>query len=56
MIQLSHSLYFTTASLGWQTLGYSSFSVGAFWGLAVIAEISFFAVSNRILDRHPALR
>ncbi|MBF3327960.1 MFS transporter, partial [Pseudomonas aeruginosa] len=56
MIQLSHSLYFTTASLGWQTLGYSSFSVGAFWGLAVIAEISFFAVSNRILDRHPALQ
>ncbi|MDF5979848.1 MFS transporter [Pseudomonas aeruginosa] len=38
MIQLSHSLYFTTASLGWQTLGYSSFSVGAFWGLAVIAR------------------
>ena len=31
MIQLSHSLYFTTASLGWQALGYSSFSVGAFW-------------------------
>lgn len=56
MIQLSHSLYFTTASLGWQALGYSSFSVGAFWGLAVIAEISFFAVSNRILDRHPALQ
>ena len=48
MIQLSHSLYFTTASLGWQALGYSSFSVGA-WGLAVVAEISFFAVSNRIL-------
>ena len=56
MIQLSHSLYFTTASLGWQALGYSSFSVGAFWGLAVVAEISFFAVSNRILDRHPALQ
>ncbi|HBP5362183.1 MULTISPECIES: MFS transporter [Pseudomonas aeruginosa group] len=56
MIQLSHSLYFTTASLGWLERGYSSFSVGAFWGLAVIAEISFFAISNRILDRHPALR
>lgn len=56
MIQLSHSLYFTTASLGWVKLGYSSFAVGTFWGLAVIAEISFFAVSNWVLDRHPALQ
>lgn len=55
-IQISHSLYFTTSSLGWQARGYSPNAVGIFWALAVLAEIGFFAVSSYLLDRIPALR
>ncbi|WP_447783482.1 MFS transporter [Pseudomonas germanica] len=49
-IQLSHTLYFSTASIGWGVKGYSSSAIGMFWSVAVIAEISYFALSNKVLS------
>jgi PPP family 3-phenylpropionic acid transporter len=49
-IQLSHTLYFSTASIGWGVKGYSSTAIGVFWSVAVIAEITYFAFSNKVLS------
>jgi PPP family 3-phenylpropionic acid transporter len=48
-IQLSHTLYFSTSSIGWGVKGYSSASIGVFWSVAVMAEITYFALSNKVL-------
>ncbi|WP_124407533.1 MFS transporter [Pseudomonas sp. R4-39-08] len=50
IIQLSHTLYFATASINWGIKGYSSTTIGLFWSVAVIAEITYFAFSNKILN------
>ncbi|TDV61818.1 MFS transporter [Pseudomonas sp. LP_7_YM] len=50
-IQLSHTLYFSTASISWGSKGYSSTTIGMFWSVAVLAEIIYFAFSNKILAR-----
>ncbi|KPX56956.1 Major Facilitator Superfamily [Pseudomonas amygdali pv. photiniae] len=50
-IQLSHTLYFSTASINWGAKGYSSTSIGIFWSIAVLAEITYFTFSNKILAR-----
>ncbi|UWF50102.1 MFS transporter [Pseudomonas sp. N3-W] len=49
-IQLSHTLYFSTSSIGWGVKGYSAASIGMFWSVAVIAEITYFALSNKVLS------
>ncbi|MDQ0740777.1 PPP family 3-phenylpropionic acid transporter [Pseudomonas sp. W4I3] len=49
IIQLSHTLYFATASINWGLKGHSSTTIGLFWSIAVIAEITYFAFSNKIL-------
>ncbi|MFC7369362.1 MFS transporter [Vreelandella zhaodongensis] len=51
LIQLSHCLYFVTASNYWLQLGYSSTWVGIFWAVAVIAEIIYFALSGGVLRK-----
>ncbi|WP_285417929.1 MFS transporter [Pseudomonas sp. efr-133-TYG-5] len=48
-IQLSHTLYFSTASIGWGVKGYSASAIGMFWAVAVLAEITWFALSNKVL-------
>ncbi|MGE1177479.1 MFS transporter [Pseudomonas sp. BW7P1] len=48
-IQLSHTLYFSTASIGWGAKGYPATAIGMFWAVAVIAEITYFAISNKVL-------
>jgi len=56
LIQLSHCLYFSTASNHWAAQGYSTTVIGLFWALAVIAEIGYFAISDiAILQRSPLI-
>lgn len=51
LIQLSHCLYFVTASNHWLQQGYSSTWVGLFWAVAVIAEIIYFGLSGGVLRK-----
>jgi len=48
-IQMSHSLYFATASNMWADFGYTSTAIGVFWAIAVVAEICYFSFSSSIL-------
>ena len=51
LLQLSHAPYYGFFSLLLSREGYSSTSIGYLWALGVIAEILFFAVAHRVLQR-----
>ncbi|MCD4483003.1 MFS transporter [Chromobacterium vaccinii] len=56
LIQLSHCLYFATISNSWAKLGYSATWIGAFWAVAVLAEIVYFALSSKVMNLFSPLR
>lgn len=49
--QASHGLFYAMGSVYFSDLGYSEFTIGKLWAVAVIAEIVMFAFSNRIHKR-----
>jgi MFS transporter, PPP family, 3-phenylpropionic acid transporter len=48
LIQASHAVYYGFSSLDWKTAGLEGSTVGALWGLGVVAEITLFALSSRL--------
>jgi PPP family 3-phenylpropionic acid transporter len=51
LIQASHAVYYGFSVLDWRAKGLDATSIGALWGLAVIAEIALFAISPRFPRR-----
>ncbi|HQF30880.1 MAG TPA: MFS transporter [Hyphomicrobiales bacterium] len=51
LTQASHAMMYTFGSIYWQARGFSGLSIGVLWALGVIAEITLFAVSGRVLAR-----
>jgi MFS transporter, PPP family, 3-phenylpropionic acid transporter len=49
--QASHGLFYSMGSVYFSDLGYSEFTIGKLWAVAVISEIVMFAFSNRIHKR-----
>jgi MFS transporter, PPP family, 3-phenylpropionic acid transporter len=49
--QASHAMLYTSSSLHWTTLGFSSFDIGVLWMFAVSAEVALFVFSNRVVAR-----
>jgi PPP family 3-phenylpropionic acid transporter len=47
LLQASHAVYYGFASIHWKALGYSGFTVGMLWAIAVLAEIAMFWVATR---------
>ncbi|MDP2800512.1 MAG: MFS transporter [Phreatobacter sp.] len=47
LLQASHAVYYAFASIHWKSLGYSGFTVGVLWAVAVLAEIVMFWVATR---------
>jgi PPP family 3-phenylpropionic acid transporter len=47
LIQGSHGAYYGFASITWQSMGFSGFSIALLWSVGVIAEIVIFAISPR---------
>ncbi len=50
-VQSSHALLYGFGSLHWQAMGLSGTTIGLLWALGVIAEITFFYLSRRVLGR-----
>jgi MFS transporter, PPP family, 3-phenylpropionic acid transporter len=48
LIQASHAVYYGFSSLDWKMAGLDGSSVGALWGVGVVAEITLFAFSGRL--------
>ncbi|MDB5566933.1 MAG: major facilitator superfamily 1 [Tardiphaga sp.] len=47
LIQGSHAVYYTFASISWQGTGLGGLTIAALWALGVVAEIVVFALSPR---------
>ncbi|MDB5653884.1 MAG: major facilitator superfamily 1 [Tardiphaga sp.] len=47
LIQGSHAVYYTFASIGWQGRGLGGLTIAGLWSLGVVAEIVVFALSPR---------
>lgn len=47
LLQGSHAVYYGFASIHWKAIGYSGFTVGTLWAIAVLAEIVMFWVATR---------
>jgi PPP family 3-phenylpropionic acid transporter len=48
LTQGSHALYYGFSTLDWRAAGLSGTTIGALWGLGVVAEIVLFAFSARL--------
>jgi MFS transporter, PPP family, 3-phenylpropionic acid transporter len=48
LVQASHAVYYSFATIDWQAAGYDGGVIGALWALGVIAEIALFALSARL--------
>ena len=48
LTQASHALYYGFSTLDWRAAGLSGTTIGALWGLGVVAEIVLFAFSARL--------
>jgi PPP family 3-phenylpropionic acid transporter len=53
--QASHGLMYAMGSVHFDDLGYSKFTIGKLWAVAVICEIVMFAFSNRFYRRFGAV-
>jgi PPP family 3-phenylpropionic acid transporter len=56
LIQASHAVLYGFGTLQWSAKGIAGPSIGALWGLGVIAEIGLFAVSARVVASLGATR
>ncbi len=56
LIQVSHALYYSFASLHWRAAGLSETVIGWLWAEGVIAEVLLFAAAGAILRRLTPLR
>ncbi len=51
LMQTSHGPYYTFYTIYLEGYGYSKTLIGQLWALGIIAEISFFVIAHRCLDR-----
>ena len=54
--QSSHGLLYAFGSVHYDDLGYSKFTIGKLWAIAVIVEILMFAFSNRFYKKFGAVK
>lgn len=45
----SHAVYYGFSTIHWHKIGYSSDIIGFLWAVGVVAEVIFFAFSNKIM-------
>lgn len=51
VIQASHAVYYAFGTLNWQQQGYSDTTIGLLWGVGIVAEITLFAFSAKVVAR-----
>lgn len=47
----SHAMMYGLSTVHWTSLGFSTMTIGALWGCAVLTEVGLFAFSNKVIDR-----
>jgi PPP family 3-phenylpropionic acid transporter len=56
LIQSTHAVYYAFGTLNWQKLGYGDSTIGVLWSVGILAEITLFAFSGRVVARVGAVR
>jgi MFS transporter, PPP family, 3-phenylpropionic acid transporter len=51
LVQASHAVYYSFATIDWQAAGYDGGVIGALWALGVMSEITLFWLSARLPSR-----
>ena len=49
--QASHAMLYTIGPVHWDSLGYDKFTIGSFWAISIVAEVTLFSVSNALVKR-----
>ncbi|MGB9142626.1 MAG: MFS transporter, partial [Aestuariivirga sp.] len=49
--QASHAMLYTFGPVHWDSLGYDKFTIGSFWAVSIVAEVTLFSVSNTLVKR-----
>ena len=49
--QASHAMLYTFGPVHWDALGYDKFTIGSFWAISIMAEVTLFGFSRRLVRR-----
>jgi len=49
--QASHAMLYTFGPVHWDTLGYDKFTIGSFWAISIMAEVTLFGFSSVLVRR-----
>jgi PPP family 3-phenylpropionic acid transporter len=52
--QSSHAMLYSFGPVEWDRLGYDKFTIGSFWAISILGEVSLFAFSNALVNRFGA--
>jgi PPP family 3-phenylpropionic acid transporter len=53
--QASHAMLYTFGPVHWDSLGYDKFTIGSFWAISIVAEVTLFSFSNALVNRFGAV-
>jgi PPP family 3-phenylpropionic acid transporter len=53
--QATHGMLYSFGPVEWDRLGYDKFTIGSFWAISIVAEVSVFAFSNAFVRRFGAI-
>jgi MFS transporter, PPP family, 3-phenylpropionic acid transporter len=53
--QSTHGMLYSFGPVEWDRLGYDKFTIGCFWAISIIGEVSMFAFSNALVKRFGAI-
>ena len=49
--QASHAMLYSFGPVHWDALGYDKFTIGCFWAVSIMAEVTLFGFSNALIKR-----
>jgi MFS transporter, PPP family, 3-phenylpropionic acid transporter len=53
--QSSHGMLYSFGPVQWDALGYDNLTIGWFWAISIMAEVTLFAFSNALVNRFGAI-
>jgi MFS transporter, PPP family, 3-phenylpropionic acid transporter len=53
--QSTHAMLYSFGPVEWDRLGYDEFTIGSFWAISIMGEVTLFAFSNALVNRFGAI-
>ena len=55
LAQSTHAMLYSFGPVQWDRLGYDEFTIGSFWAISIMGEVTLFACSNYLVNRFGAI-